>query len=109
GAGLTTNDIGVVALVAPANGCSLGNEESIVIRIQNFGIDTISNFSVTYLLNDTLTVTENISDAQIPGGKSLEYAFETRADFSAAGFYNFTFFTILPGDSNVNNDTLYTA
>lgn len=109
GAGLTTNDVGVVALVGPPHGCSLDNEESIIVRIQNFGIDTISDFSVTYVLNDTITVTENVMGVELKGGKSLEYSFTTPTDLSAAGFYNFIFYTTLEGDSNVNNDTLYNS
>jgi parallel beta-helix repeat protein len=106
GAGLLTNDIGIVSLLAPNNACVLGSAEDITVRIQNYGVDTISNFAITYVINDTTIVTDSVSSYTLLPGRSTPYTFSLPADLSNHGLYDFLSYTQLLNDSTVANDTL---
>jgi len=106
GAGLTTNDIGVVAMIGPGSACELDSLEDISVRVQNYGIDTVSNFAISYVLNDSIFVTDSVSNWQLVGGKNREYTFNDPVDMREHGSYQFQFFTKLTNDSDSLNDSL---
>jgi len=98
-----SNDLGVTAITAPVTSESLGNEQ-IVVTIENFGTASQSNFDVSYTINGSTPIVE-----QVPGplasGATTSYTFSTVGDFSADGTYTIVAQTQLTGDSDVLNDS----
>ncbi|KAA9333612.1 T9SS type A sorting domain-containing protein [Adhaeribacter soli] len=100
------NDVGVVALTAPAlSGCGFTTTEQVCITITNFGSVATTSFPVSYQIGNNPVVTETVSTPIAPGA-SLNYCFTTRANLAAGGNYNFTFTTNLANDGDPSNNTL---
>lgn len=97
-------DAGVIAIVSPSTGCQLGSGETVSVSVKNFGSDTISNFMVVYDLQGS-PVTETITDTIFPGD-TLLFTFSATANLSVPGLYSIDSWTILPGDSIPQNDSL---
>ena len=100
-----STDAGVVAITNPTSSCFLG-QENITVDIQNFGSDTISNFSVKYIVNPGGTViNETYTGTPIPPGQTDSYTFATQADLSAIASFDIKAYTALASDTNTSNDT----
>ena len=55
-----SNDIGVSAITSPMTTCNLlSSSEPIVVTISNYGYSPISNFNVSYKINNNTPVTAN--------------------------------------------------
>lgn len=107
GAGLITNDLGIVSVLSPINGCKLDGPQYLAVKLQNFGVDTLSNMSVHYVLNDTLHVEERLENVSIKGGQAYNYTFKTPVVMDRHDIYSFDIYTSLPEDSNPINDTIF--
>lgn len=101
------NDVGVIAIVAPASVITPGNITPRA-RIKNFGTNAQSNIPVycwidsgaTRVYNQTVTYPGPLA----PGAAAdVDFSPQWRA---VGGTYNVTMFTDLPGDEARNNDTL---
>jgi len=105
----TDHDAGITKLVAPENATdNYSWAEPLVVRVKNFGYEDITeDFEVAYTLEGVLQETYTIPAGTTPllSNQSLDVAF-TPIDLNTSGFYDFQFFTSLPGDENMNNDTL---
>ncbi|MCD4680462.1 MAG: T9SS type A sorting domain-containing protein [Bacteroidales bacterium] len=101
-----TNDVGVVALLAPQTGSGLSSSEILEVEIKNFGTTAQTGFDVTYILNGGAPVTETVT-ATINAYNTYVYTFGTTCDLSALTTYNFTIYTSLTGDLDNSNDTIY--
>ncbi|MFH1320321.1 MAG: GEVED domain-containing protein [Bacteroidota bacterium] len=100
------NDVGVIAIDAPTNGCGLSANESITIRVENFGIDTQSVIPVAYRVSGGLPVNDTIFATLIPGD-TISFTFTTTTDLSVAdSTYVFDAWTSLTNDSTNTNDRL---
>ncbi|MBT3208519.1 MAG: hypothetical protein HN704_08480 [Bacteroidetes bacterium] len=99
-------DIGVTAVNSPISYISLGSNEIVEVEIKNFGSNPVSNFDINYLVNNSTVVTELV-DTVILSGNTLTYTFNTTADLSAIGQYDFKVFTNLPTDTFHFNDTIF--
>jgi len=108
GDGLQTNDGGVLSIIAPESGCGLSSTESVTVRVQNYGVDTLSGFDVTYVLNGS-SVTENIGGMNVPGGESRDYTFSATVDLSTVGTYTLEAYTAILSDPDLTNDTVSTS
>jgi hypothetical protein len=100
-----TNDLSIVAANSPTTGYNLTNSEMVNVEIANFASNPASNFIVIYSINDTIIVSETVSDTILPMD-TLDFYFSTIADLSVNQVYNFSIYTSLPGDQINNNDTL---
>ncbi|NBU71418.1 MAG: fibronectin type III domain-containing protein, partial [Bacteroidetes bacterium] len=98
------NDLGVVAVLSPNNGCGLGSSETVTVRITNFGTATQSNFPVSYSVNGGAAVTE-IFNGSIDFGLSANHTFAARANLSVSGAYSIKGYSGLTGDATASNDT----
>ncbi|MCK4344242.1 MAG: SBBP repeat-containing protein, partial [Bacteroidales bacterium] len=97
---------GIIDLLIPDPGCGLTNNEPITVQITNFGIDTISNFDVSYQIDDGTVITETVTSIIFPGD-TLTYTFSTNADLYTTEFYRIYYFsanTMLTGDEGPDND-----
>jgi alpha-glucosidase (family GH31 glycosyl hydrolase) len=105
----TDHDAGISKLVAPENTPdNYSAEEPIIVRVKNYGFEDITeDFTVAYTLEGELqeTITIEAGTSPLPSGQSLDIEF-TPIDLNTSGSYDFQFFTSLPNDENMNNDTL---
>ncbi len=97
------DDLGVIEILEPVSGEGLGNE-TVTIRIENFGAAPQSNFDVSYTINGGAAVTESVVGPIGPGA-TLDYSFTTLADLSAIGSYEFVASTELGSDADTSNDS----
>lgn len=97
-------DAGVAAVSATFNGCSLSSTEPISVLVQNFGVDPISNFDVSYMVNLGTPVTETFTGV-LNSGDTVTYTFAQTADLSAALVYQIDAYTGQIGDGNNANDS----
>jgi hypothetical protein len=96
------NDIGVVEIVEPNDGF-LTENESITIKVKNFGINPISDIPVRYQINEVGFIEETIP-GDLLSGDSVQYTFSTMADMSALGTYSIFVETVLSNDELPGNN-----
>jgi alpha-glucosidase (family GH31 glycosyl hydrolase) len=105
----TNHDAGITKLVAPENSPdNYSWEEPLIIRVKNFGFENITeDFTVAYALEGVLQETKTIAAGTTPlnSGQTIDIEF-TPVNMNTSGSYHFKFFTSMPGDENMNNDTL---
>ncbi len=103
-------DAGITSIIQPVfkNICSLSNAEKVTVIIKNYGIDSLLQVPVTYIVN-TDTVTEIIPF--IAPRDSINYTFTKTADLSAFQFYHVKAWVSYPLDNYHYNDSTvdYTA
>ncbi len=114
---LTTPDIGAdeytppakdilfTSVIWPRSSCILGAQEEVELLIRNNGTDPVNSFQASYRINNQPPVTETFNK-YIPPLTTDTLKFQTLADLSAYGLYELTFYTSLPLDENLNNDTI---
>jgi len=106
GSGLITKDIGITSVIGPKSGCTLDGNQFLVVKLQNFGVDTINNFSIHAILNDTLDIKEELKGIKLKGGQSYNYTFKTPVLMNDHTLYSFDIYTMLDSDSNRENDSI---
>jgi subtilisin-like proprotein convertase family protein len=97
------NDVGVIEILEPTSGEGLGNE-TVTVRIENFGAAPQSNFDVSYTVDAGAAVTENVVGPVGPGA-TIDYSFTTTADLSVEGSYEFVATSELTADTDASNDS----
>ena len=96
-------DGSLFALSSPKSGCTLSASESVTVIIKNIGGNSISSFDVSYTLDGSTPIVENILDV-INSGSEYSYTFGTSADLSGIGTHTIEASIVLPGDTNYCND-----
>lgn len=97
-------DLGVIALLAPFDGCGHTTETQIGIRIKNFGGEDIpTGIPVRYSINGGAWVTE-VAPLSIPVGGVVEYAFTQTANLSVPGAYTIRIETASASDEISTNN-----
>ncbi len=99
------NDLVAIAGAVPS-GCDLSSEEVLEIWVYNAGVGAETAFTVSYSVNGSAEVTEEITDT-LNSGDTLMHMFATTADMSSAGEYNVTMSCSLSTDVLNTNDTIY--
>jgi hypothetical protein len=104
------NDVGIVGLINPnQDSCSFGDDETIAISLQNFGLNPQTFIPLQYAVNGEIINIPFPSDGLYTnwiGTDSTDItAFETTYDFSEPGSYLIQAWTELPEDVNLVNDT----
>lgn len=99
-----TFDIGPVANKNLLSGSLLTDSESVIVDIENFGLDTIQQFEVGYIFEEGSEVKEMVTVELLPDS-SYTHTFQTPVDVSELGEYDIKLFTSLSIDQNVLNDT----
>ncbi|MBO9703531.1 MAG: right-handed parallel beta-helix repeat-containing protein [Sporocytophaga sp.] len=106
GSGLITNDIGIISVIGPKSGCALDGNQYLAVKLQNFGVDTLKNISIHFVLNDTLNIREELTGIKLKGGQSYNYTFKTPVLMNDHTLYSFDIYTSLDSDSNRKNDSI---
>ena len=99
------DDLAVEEFIDPVASSSLGTEEMVTIRVANTGLNDMSDFDLSLLVDGQLMETMNITDVIEPFSDA-EFQFTTPQDFSATGDYMITGVVSDPDDGYGNNDTL---
>jgi|GEM_PF-1054858 len=99
---LVKPDVGISKILAPVSGCGLVGNDTVIVRVKNFGNMTVVNIPVhspagTYIIPDTLhpgdTIDFHVGTITIPASSSLALMV----------------YTTYPDDPNALNDTLETV
>ena len=99
------NDVRALALLSPANDCSLDNPTNFVVRVENSGTSPASNFAVNYRVNGGPVQTETVAGPIAPQA-TVDVTFPTAVNLSTAGTYNVEVSTALAGDMKPFNDAV---
>ena len=99
------DDLAVEELVEPVASPDLGSSEAVTLRVANTGLNDMSDFDLSLLIDGELMETVNVQGTIAPFGDSL-IQFTTTQDFSAPGDYLITGIVSDPDDGYGNNDTL---
>ncbi len=103
-----STDAAVTAVAGPSHGdyttCALTNAEEITVSILNNGGAAISNFEVSYSINDGAPVTETVTTSIAPAA-TYDYTFTQPADLSNVGSYTITASVNLTGDETTDNNS----
>ena len=101
---LFNKDVGVSFIVSPQTGSDLGNE-TVTIKVENYGAQTASGFDVQYSLDGGTPVTQTFGGS-IAYGEYENFSFSQTVDLSDVGSYNLSAKTILSGDQVPANDEI---
>lgn len=112
------HDIGIAAIVDPVSTCELLEEQSITVRIENYGLNALESgteIPVGIDVNEVPSVYEyfTLQNDLLPGA-TIQYTFDALFDLSAETSHSITAYTLLPGDTDFYNpgffnDTLATT
>ncbi|MBA7569979.1 hypothetical protein ES708_11724 [subsurface metagenome] len=96
------------ALISPLSICNREGSDQVILRIENYGSDTIylsDNIDLSYKFESDARVSEPITIAQLLPGQYYDHTFAPLVDVSALGDYNFNVTAVTAGDMRTNNDT----
>ncbi|HEX2395399.1 MAG TPA: hypothetical protein VHI78_08635, partial [Bacteroidales bacterium] len=107
---LKIRDISPAGFNSPVSDCHFSSSEPVVLRVQNFGTDTVpsgSSIMVSYRFQQGIRSngTLILSNQLIPGATAT-YSFGENVNLSNEGDYIIEATAVLPGDLRITNDTL---
>src|SRR5690606_4008659 len=97
-------DGGVSDIIRPTSGCGLGTTDTVEVEISNYGLNAISNFDVSYEVNNGTPVTETFTGTIAPGMTAI-HVFTSTVNLSVAGTYDIVAYTDIVNDADSLNDT----
>ncbi|MBK9542826.1 MAG: S8 family peptidase [Bacteroidetes bacterium] len=102
-------DLSMVNMISPLPGNLFGCQNlsavPISVNLRNDGMNTVTNFTISYSINGGTPVSE-VYNGSLVHGAYLTYTFLTTADFSVAGPYLLECSIVYAGDQNSTNDLL---
>lgn len=100
-------DAGVSEIIQPFTAVNLGAQETVQVKVKNYGTASQSNIPVSFRIDNNATVTETIA-ATIATGDSLIYTFVAKANLGSVGnTYQIKAWSSLAGDNTHLNDTAW--
>ena len=97
-------DLSLDSIDSPSGTASFSENESITVSISNNGDNDISDFDISYQVNNGSVITENYSGT-LASGNTIQYTFDSTYDFSQAGDYLISSFISTEEDEVENNNT----
>ena len=97
-------DGGITSIDSPETG-NLSDNENITITLRNFGENDISNFDISFQINEGNIITENYSGT-ISSSQSVQYTSYASFDFSGEGDYEIEVSIAINNDENTDNDSI---
>ncbi|MFC2111732.1 T9SS type A sorting domain-containing protein [Bacteroidota bacterium] len=102
-------DVGPATLLSPVTGCGHSTDETVSIRVKNFGPgDTPAQIPVRYSFNGGATWTTDTVKSVIAFGGETDFVFSQGVDLSTPGTYNVILETLLEVDEESVNNTFDT-
>lgn len=99
---LLATDVGVSIIVSPQTSSDLG-DETVTVRVKNFGGASQSDFNIEYSVDGSTPVVETFAGT-IEAEEELTFNFSQTADFNQVGSYTINSKTSLSGDQLASND-----
>ncbi len=99
-------DLAIAEITDPEDSSTLGNSELITASVANLGLQEMTDFSISLLIEDEVVETIEVNDTLTPA-QSIDYQFATAQDFSVIGDYNVGVLVTQLQDGYSKNDTLY--
>ena len=103
--GIPSVDVGPISIDSPNTGMTLSNNETVTVKIKNYGTNAASNIPVSFKVDNNAPVTETIAGPLLPGDTAI-YTFASGADLSTIGTHQILAYTSLTGDIYTINDTV---
>ncbi len=100
-------DVAVVSIDSPSTGV-LSDNENIIVTLENFGENTVSNFDISYQVNSGNAITESFTGS-LAYNETSQFTFYTTYDFSTPGDYEIVASTSMTNDENNSNDSSSTS
>lgn len=104
--GIPQYDGALLEIIDPTSGTNLSPAEPVTVKVRNYGVQPISNFSVSYQINAGSIKTDTIS-VTLQQNDTLDYTFITPANLEFYGTYQFKAWISVANDAMGTNDTLY--
>ncbi len=104
-----TNDVGVETLVDPKNNSCPDPNQSLSLRVTNFGTSTASGISVNMGVTGGTSGNFSTTITTLGAGASVNVFTGNTINTTAGGNFNFTAYTTYGGDQTTTNDTLLTT
>ncbi len=98
-------DVGLVEIISPVSGIELTDNETVSIKLKNFGNESLSDIPITYLVNSNEPVTDTIRST-LQSGSSMVYDFTEKVDLSNHKEYLFTVYSSIPSDEYPGNNKI---
>ncbi len=100
-------DIGVPSIISPSHNSTIYSPTNVKLWIKNYGQQSENNFTVSYNMWGSNTVTENYTGPAIPYGDSVQFTFNTPLFASSGVSGILKAWTTKANDYDVHNDTAY--
>lgn len=97
-----STDAGILRILAPNTGCSMGSEH-VTVTIKNFGTYSISDIPIHYRFNNGPGVND-VYMGDIPAGGTYDFTFSSPVDASSPGIDSIYAWTSLAGDQDTTDD-----
>jgi len=98
-------DAAPIVLLSPESTCGLTNAEVIKVIVANQGLNSFSNITLSYSINNNTPIIQTFNQTIQPSSVDT-FEFTTTYDFSAYGIYNVLVTSQLTGDQVSYNDTM---
>ncbi len=108
------NDMAMVDFISPLDHIVAGDSITITTRLRNYGMDPVNQVNVTYVFNNSTTVTETVNFLNLTGGTlgafgsdndAFNYSFHQKVRASM-GLMHLTAYVEFVGDDYLFNDTI---
>lgn len=101
------NDASCTQITAPASGGNLSSNETVTVKVKNYGSAPIQGIKLNYQLDNNPVVTENFPDSTINAGDTKNFTFTQKANLNSPGqTYSMICYPTLLADVNQYNDTV---
>ncbi|MCX6256517.1 MAG: GEVED domain-containing protein [Bacteroidia bacterium] len=98
-------DVGILGITSPVTAIQLNNAEPVTVQLINYGTAPVSNFTVTYTIQETgVQVSETLQDT-LYFGNTLTHTFTTLADLTLPDTFHICAYTSYYCDTYTSNDT----
>ncbi len=98
-------NVGVSAILYPVSAINMTSQETVTVKVDNYGTVSQSNIPVSFQIDNQPAVNETIT-ATVGSNSSINFTFGTKADLSISGnTYQLRVWTGLSCDSIDQNDT----
>jgi hypothetical protein len=100
-------DFGVTQIIQPNSAVNLTNQETVQIKVRNYGSASQNNIPVSFNVNNNTPITETVPGPVAPND-SVTYTFAGKANLGIVGnTYQIKAWTNLTNDNTHLNDTAY--
>jgi len=90
--------------IIPVSACDIGAEEAIGVEVYNAGTEPITEFTLTYQVNNNAPISQVFNEETIGIRESVTVYFDQKADLSAIGDYSIVYHASTPNEEKTDNN-----